>query len=209
MRAICFVFLTGSFAVLAADNDPLPHGDAKYIETKRVFDRLARAAAADAPELIVTRGKPDQAANFARFERYESRIYFSEHVYDTCASLGGSTADCIAFILGHELAHHYLGHLWESQVASAGAIGNLADRTVSDKEARTPAPEQRDRIVELAFDRGVLLLGCGPNSIRLAPPLIVTKEQADIALDVLEECINLVAIDYRHATGTKHGGKLA
>jgi len=74
----------------------------------------------------------------------------------------------------------------------------LGVEIVSDKKARTAAPEQRDRIVELAFERGVLLLGCGPNSVRLSPPLIVTKEQADIALD-------LVAIDYRHATGTKHG----
>jgi 4-aminobutyrate aminotransferase len=52
---------------------------------------------------------------------------------------------------------------------------------------------ERDRIVELAFERGVLFLGCGPNSIRIAPPLIVSKEQADIALDVLEECIGIVA----------------
>ena len=64
---------------------------------------------------------------------------------------------------------------------------------VTDKKARTPGGAERDRIVELAFERGVLLLGCGPNTIRIAPPLIVSKEQADIALDVLEECIKLVA----------------
>jgi 4-aminobutyrate aminotransferase len=81
----------------------------------------------------------------------------------------------------------------------------LGVEIVSDKKLRTPAPEQRDRIVELAFERGVLMLGCGPNSVRLSPPLIVTQEQADIALDVLKECIQLVAIDYRHASGTKHG----
>jgi 4-aminobutyrate aminotransferase len=64
---------------------------------------------------------------------------------------------------------------------------------VTDKKAKTQGGAERDKIVELAFERGVLLLGCGPNTIRLAPPLIVTKEQADIALDVLEECINIVA----------------
>jgi 4-aminobutyrate aminotransferase len=63
---------------------------------------------------------------------------------------------------------------------------------VTDKNERTPGAAERDRIVELAFERGVLFLGCGPNSIRIAPPLIVTKEQADIALDVLEECIGIV-----------------
>ena len=77
---------------------------------------------------------------------------------------------------------------------------------VTDKTARTPGAEQRDRIVEMAFERGVLFLGCGPNTIRIAPPLIVSTEQADIALDVLEECTHLVGIDYRHATGTRHQG---
>jgi 4-aminobutyrate aminotransferase len=69
---------------------------------------------------------------------------------------------------------------------------------VTDKKERTPGATERDLIVERAFERGVLFLGCGPNTIRLAPPLIVSKEQADIALDVLEECIKVVAIDQRH-----------
>jgi 4-aminobutyrate aminotransferase len=63
---------------------------------------------------------------------------------------------------------------------------------VSNKKEKTQGAAERDRIVELAFERGVLLLGCGPNSLRIAPPLIVTKEQADIAMDVLEECIKTV-----------------
>ncbi|HWX56608.1 MAG TPA: acetyl ornithine aminotransferase family protein [Verrucomicrobiae bacterium] len=60
---------------------------------------------------------------------------------------------------------------------------------VKDKKTRATAHDERDRIVELAFERGVLFLGAGENTIRVAPPLIVTKEQADIAMDVLEECI--------------------
>ena len=44
----------------------------------------------------------------------------------------------------------------------------------------------------MAFERGVLFLGCGPNSVRICPPLIVTKEEADVAVDVLEECIAAV-----------------
>jgi 4-aminobutyrate aminotransferase len=73
---------------------------------------------------------------------------------------------------------------------------------VTDKKARTPGGAERDLIVEKAFERGVLLLGCGPNTIRIAPPLIVSKEQADIALDVLEECINLVAKGHHASTST-------
>ncbi|MBZ5522025.1 MAG: acetyl ornithine aminotransferase family protein [Acidobacteriia bacterium] len=63
---------------------------------------------------------------------------------------------------------------------------------VKDKKTKEQAAEERDRIVDLAFERGVLFLGCGPTGIRLSPPLIVTQEQADIGMDVLEECISIV-----------------
>ncbi len=60
---------------------------------------------------------------------------------------------------------------------------------VKDKQSRTPVGSVRDRIVELAFERGLLLLGCGETTIRLCPPLIVTQQEVDVALDILEECI--------------------
>ena len=69
----------------------------------------------------------------------------------------------------------------------------LAVELVADKQTKQPAPRERDRVIELAFERGVLLLGCGPSTIRIAPPLITTKEQADVALDVLEESLALAA----------------
>src|SRR5207253_452340 len=62
---------------------------------------------------------------------------------------------------------------------------------VKDKQTKEYAGPERDRIVELAFERGVLFLGCGPSTIRLAPPLVVTKDEADVALDVLDESINI------------------
>ncbi len=78
---------------------------------------------------------------------------------------------------------------------------------VTDKVAKTPGGVERDRIVEMAFQRGVLFLGCGPNSIRLAPPLIVSKEQADIAMDVLQECIQSVGEEAHRKASS--GGKQA
>ena len=63
---------------------------------------------------------------------------------------------------------------------------------VTDKATKKPAGEERDRVILEAFEKGVLLLGAGPNTIRLAPPLIVSQEQADIALDVLEAAIREV-----------------
>ncbi len=64
---------------------------------------------------------------------------------------------------------------------------------VRNKQTKTPDAATRDRIVELAFERGILFLGAGPNSVRISPPLIVSREEADIAMDVLEDCIQIAA----------------
>jgi 4-aminobutyrate aminotransferase len=79
------------------------------------------------------------------------------------------------------------------------AVGDVRGRglmigveIVKDQNTREPAPALRDRIVDLAFERGLLILGCGENSIRLAPPLIVSEHEAAIALEILEECVTVV-----------------
>ena len=63
---------------------------------------------------------------------------------------------------------------------------------VKDKSTKEYGAAERDRIVEAAFERGVLFLGCGPSTVRICPALVVTKEEADVAVDVLEACIKLV-----------------
>jgi 4-aminobutyrate aminotransferase len=67
----------------------------------------------------------------------------------------------------------------------------LAFEVVRDQVGKEKAPALRDRIVDLAFDRGILILGAGQNSVRLCPPLVLTEDQADFALDTVEECIRL------------------
>jgi 4-aminobutyrate aminotransferase len=44
----------------------------------------------------------------------------------------------------------------------------------------------------MAFRRGMLVLGAGQNSIRLAPPLVLTRDQADFGLELIEECLTEV-----------------
>lgn len=44
-------------------------------------------------------------------------------------------------------------------------------------------------MIQRAFERGLLILGCGETSIRLCPPLIVNQNEADVALDLLEESL--------------------
>jgi len=65
---------------------------------------------------------------------------------------------------------------------------------VRDATTRTPAPDLRNKIVDLAFERGLLLLGCGETTIRLCPPLIVRQQEANVALDILEECISIASV---------------
>jgi 4-aminobutyrate aminotransferase len=66
---------------------------------------------------------------------------------------------------------------------------------VKDQATREYGASERDRIVEHAFERGIQFLGCGPSTVRIAPPLIVTKDEADLALDALEESIAVVAAE--------------
>ncbi len=60
---------------------------------------------------------------------------------------------------------------------------------VRDQSTKERAPDLRDRIVQMCFERGLLVLGAGPNSIRLSPPLVITKDQADHVVDTIAECL--------------------
>ncbi len=53
-------------------------------------------------------------------------------------------------------------------------------------ETGAPAPALRDRIIELAFHRGLLLLPCGPSTVRICPPLCLTSRQVEIGVELLD-----------------------
>mgnify|MGYP000954967678 CR=1 FL=1 len=65
----------------------------------------------------------------------------------------------------------------------------LGFEIVKDQASRERAPELRNEIVQRAFHHGLLVLGAGQNSARLAPPLVLTREQAAFALDTLEDIL--------------------
>jgi 4-aminobutyrate aminotransferase len=50
-------------------------------------------------------------------------------------------------------------------------------------------PELRDRVEEAVFERGLILLGAGTSTIRWSPPLILTKENVDVALEIFDAAI--------------------
>ena len=64
---------------------------------------------------------------------------------------------------------------------------------VRDRKTKERAVEERNALVQAMFRRGVLVLGAGRNALRLAPPLVLTKAQADSVLDVLDEALGEVS----------------
>ena len=70
---------------------------------------------------------------------------------------------------------------------------------VKDKTTREPVNALRNRLETLAFERGLMILGCGETSIRLCPPLTVNENEATVALDILEDALTEVEQEHAHA----------
>ena len=79
---------------------------------------------------------------------------------------------------------------WPARFPHVGQVRGLGlmigVELVRNQQTRERAPDLRDRVVDQAFERGLLLLGCGENTIRLSPPLVLTRDQADFCVDTLE-----------------------
>ena len=70
---------------------------------------------------------------------------------------------------------------------SAGLGLMIGIELVKDRQTKKRAGDWRDTAVQKCFKKGLLILGCGENSLRLMPPLIVNQEQAEVALEILDE----------------------
>jgi 4-aminobutyrate aminotransferase len=92
---------------------------------------------------------------------------------------------------------------WKDSHPSVGDVRGrglmIGIELVKDKATREPAAAQRNRVETLAFERGLMVLGCGENSIRLCPPLIVSEEEAMVALDILEDALTQAETDHVRA----------
>ena len=64
---------------------------------------------------------------------------------------------------------------------------------VRDRKTKERAGTERDRLVEECFKRGLLVLGAGRNALRLCPPLILTKAEADTAIRIIDESLMALA----------------
>ena len=110
------------------------------------------------------------------------------------STFGGNPVACAAALVTIELLERELidnaarmgAHLmarlrdWPARFPIVGDVRGLGlmlgIELVRDQQSKTRAPELRDRVVDLAFERGLLILGAGDNSLRLCPALIVTRD---------------------------------
>ena len=70
---------------------------------------------------------------------------------------------------------------------------------VKDRSTKERAIDERNALVQELFTRGVLILGAGRNAVRFAPPLVITKDQADTCVRLFSEALAVVEKQFGHA----------
>ncbi len=93
-------------------------------------------------------------------------------------------------------------HLCIGSVRGIGLM--IGIEFVTDRETKSPAVELRNRIEYLAFERGLLTLGCGRSVLRISPALCITKEEAESGLQILEEAISIAENEFVLISNNSH-----
>jgi 4-aminobutyrate aminotransferase len=82
---------------------------------------------------------------------------------------------------------------WTSKFKTVGEVRGrglmIGIEFVKDQKTKEKNPDLRNRLVQAAFHKGLLLLGSGDTTMRFCPPLVIDEEQADFACKTLEDCI--------------------
>jgi 4-aminobutyrate aminotransferase len=127
------------------------------------------------------------------------------------STFGGNPLCCVASLetirLLHEGLTEHAGTVGEYFLARLHAlqakhelIGDVRGKglmigveIVKDRTTKERGVAERNEVVQACFRRGLLLLGCGENTLRLCPPLVVTEAQVDVAVEILDEALTEVA----------------
>lgn len=86
-----------------------------------------------------------------------------------------------------ELNERLLDHPMVGEVRGRGLM--IGIEIVKDKKTKGRASKERDAIVQRCFEKGLLILGSGVNTVRMMPPLVITKEEAKVGLDIFEKVL--------------------
>jgi len=123
------------------------------------------------------------------------------------STFGGNPISCCAALATIELletelmenaktmGEYLISKLCEMQ-KSIECIGDVRGKglmvgveIVKTRQVKEKAPDWRNKIIKKAFEKGLLLLGCGENTIRFSPALTVTVEEMDVCLTIFEETL--------------------
>ena len=123
------------------------------------------------------------------------------------STFGGNPVSCCAALATIELleaelmenaktmGEYLISKLCELQ-KSIECIGDVRGKglmvgveIVKNRQIKEKAPDWRNKIIKKAFEKGLLLLGCGENTIRFSPALTVTAEEMDVCLTIFEEVL--------------------
>jgi 4-aminobutyrate aminotransferase len=115
------------------------------------------------------------AASLATIELLE------EEYLENASEVGQYALDALQEI---QIRHPSLG-----EVRGKGLM--IGVEFVKDKSTKEPNEEIRSMIENIGFEHGLLLLGCGKSTIRLAPPLCITKKEMDEGLEIFEKAITM------------------
>ena len=110
---------------------------------------------------------------------------------------GIANAACVGSLMLDRLQGWKETHPLVGDVRGRGLM--IGVELVKDKVTREPIAAVRNRVETLAFERGLLILGCGESSLRLCPPLIVNEHEATVALDILEDALSAAEKEYENA----------
>lgn len=122
---------------------------------------------------------------------------------------GGNPLACAAALATIDILEHggidnaarqgaYLLEALEEIAARHPAIGQVRGKglmigveMVEDPVSKQPAAGLRNRVKQLAFEHGLLLIGCGTSTLRIIPPLIITRDEVDEGLAIFEHALTL------------------
>jgi 4-aminobutyrate aminotransferase len=81
-------------------------------------------------------------------------------------------------------------HPMMGDVRGAGLM--IGVELVKDKETKEPAREETEEVMMRCFRKGIAIVNCGVSTIRMMPPLTITRELIEPALEVFEACLGEV-----------------
>jgi 4-aminobutyrate aminotransferase len=124
------------------------------------------------------------------------------------STFGGNPVACAAALATIKLLEtRYRANALERGQQLCSGLAEIARRFTSIREVRglglmigaeiqsergEPDAGLRDLIVDLAFQHGLLLLPCGPSTVRFCPPLCVNRRQIEIGLELFSATLDAV-----------------